>query len=268
MTEQSIKSCEENEMGLFDILVTLAESWRLLLLGPIFAGLLAGGVAILLPKTYESLAIVRLSEEEITLIYTTSVLDPLIDKFGYLQEAHGNMDEARRLIKKDLAYSIDKKSKLINIVAKGPTPELAQLLGKTAIAIVLIELQPKGGDKNSILQEIALNNQLIADGVNLLEQRGNKGNDEKTQIAILKIRNLELSRKLQLKGEEVFAQEPSLTQNQVSPRQGLFVIFTLLLSALALSLFVLIRKVWRQAVEDPDVNIKIQKIKKSFGLSA
>ena len=59
---------EEDEISLLAILVILAESWRLLVFGPLVAGVLAGGLSFLWPSTYESTTIVRLNEEEAALI--------------------------------------------------------------------------------------------------------------------------------------------------------------------------------------------------------
>jgi uncharacterized protein involved in exopolysaccharide biosynthesis len=75
MTEQAVNHYEEDEMSLLDILVTLAESWRLLVFGPIIAAVLAGSLSFLWPKTFESVAILRLTEEEVALLHAAPVLD-------------------------------------------------------------------------------------------------------------------------------------------------------------------------------------------------
>jgi Chain length determinant protein len=264
MTEQAVNHYDEDEISLLDILVTLAESWKLLVFGPLFAAALAGGLSFLWPKTFESVAIVRLTEEEVALLHAAPVLDPLIEKFGYLQNADGIKDDARAVLKKDLNFSTDKKTKFATVVAKGRTPETAQALGKAAMDALLIELQPKGKEKEAILQEIAVNNQLIADGVILVERQGGKANGSngsKGQIANLKLNNLELGLKLQAKGSEVFAQEPSLPQRKTSPRRSIVALVTLLASGFSLLLFVFIRKAWRNAAQDSESANKIIRIK-------
>ena len=64
---------EEDEVSLLDILVALAESWKLLVFGPLLVSVLAGGLSFLWPKTFESVAIVRMTEEEITLLHAAPV---------------------------------------------------------------------------------------------------------------------------------------------------------------------------------------------------
>ena len=80
---------EEDEISLLDILVTLAESWKLLAFGPLVVGVLAGGLSFLWPNTYESVSIVRLTEEDAALIHAAPVLDPLIAKFDLLKTREG-----------------------------------------------------------------------------------------------------------------------------------------------------------------------------------
>lgn len=269
MTEQTIPPYEDDEISLLDILVTLAESWKLLVFGPLIAGVLAGGLSFLWPKTFESVAIVRMTEEEVALLHAAPVLDPLIEKFGLLAEADGIVDDARQDLKKRLTFVVDKKTKLATVTAKGRSPESAQALGQAAMDILLIELQPKGKEKEAILQEIAINNQLIADGIYLVDRQSGKQNttnSAKGQIANLKLNNLELNLKLQAKGKEVFAQEPSLPQRMVSTKRGMFVIMAVLASGIVLLIFVFIRKAWASALQDAESASKLASIKRSFGL--
>lgn len=260
---------EEDEISLLDILVTLAESWKLLVFGPLLVGLLAGALSFLWPSTYESVAIARLTEEEAALFHAAPVLDPLIEKFGYLERADGIHEDARNALKKDLAYTADKKTKLVALVAKGRTPEQAQVMGRAVFEALFAELQPKGKEKEAILQEIAINNQLIADGVVYVERSGSKQNPTnpaKSQVVNLKLNNLELQLKLQPKGSEVFAQEPSLPQRKSAPKRSLVVVIAVLASGFALLLWVFVRKAWQGASQDTESSEKIAIIKKSIGL--
>ncbi len=47
---------EDDEISLLDLLQTIVDNLRLLIIGPIVAGLLSYGVALIIPKTYESTA--------------------------------------------------------------------------------------------------------------------------------------------------------------------------------------------------------------------
>ena len=54
---------DPDEISLLDLLVTAAESWKLLIFGPIAAGLVGLGVAFLLPATYVSTAVLSLPQD-------------------------------------------------------------------------------------------------------------------------------------------------------------------------------------------------------------
>lgn len=109
MTDQTIQTYEYDEISLLDILATLAESWRLLVFGPLIVGVLAEGLSFLWPKTFESVAIVRLTEEEVALLHAAPVLDPLIKKFGLLAETDAFLDDARQNLKNRLVFTVNKK---------------------------------------------------------------------------------------------------------------------------------------------------------------
>lgn len=285
MTEQPIQTHEDDEISLLDILVTLAESWKLLVFGPLVAGMLAGGLSFLWPKTFESVAIVRMTEEEMALLHAVPVLDPLIEKFGYLKDADDIKEDARKELKKDLIFASDKKTKLTTITAKASTPEQAQSLGNTAIAALLIELQPKGQEKALLQKTIYINERAIESGVDAIEsiQRVIKRGSLLDQAQESSIKNLvaissdiakraqeneTLRQKLDIKGVEVFVQQPSLPQRKTSPKLG----FVLLLAMLAASLFFLLLVFARKAIitasQDVEAAAKLSTIKSLMGFKA
>jgi capsular polysaccharide biosynthesis protein len=283
MTEQPIQTCHEDEISLLDILVTLAESWKLLVCGPIIAGILAGGLSFFWPKTFESVAVVRLTEEEVALLHSTPVLDSLIERFGLLAEAGGILDDARNGLKSRIIVAIDRKTHLVTIGAKARTPDAAQALGSGAVAAVLKQLQVKGQDKALIEKTIAINDRAISSAEDAMEsiQRSLKKTGVSDQAQESAIKNLsvvnadianrsqeneELRQKLEPKGEEVFLQNFSLPQRRVSPKLGLVVLTALLVSGFGLVLFVFIRKALRGLEQDPRSAFKIQYIKQLIGL--
>lgn len=283
MTEQAIPTFEDDEISLLDLLVTLAESYKLLLFGPLVAGVLAGGLSFLWPKTFESVSLLRLAEEEAAVLHAAPVLDPLIDKFGLLADAQGFRDDARQGLKKRLTFVVDKKNKLLTITTKGFTPDEAQALNSSAIEVLLKELQVKGKEAALINETIAINHRAILVSEEAIEsvQRGLKkgGTSDEAQesaiknlsvinVSLLEMRtaNAELRQKLEAKGAEVLVQQPSLPQRKVSPKSSLVVVLTVLASGFALLLFVFIRKAWASATLNAESADKILAIKRSLGL--
>jgi capsule polysaccharide export protein KpsE/RkpR len=281
MTEQALHNYEEDEISLLDILVTLAESWKLLVFGPLIAGLLAGALSFLWPQTFESVAIVRLSEEEVALLHVASVLDPLIGKFGLLAKADGIEDDARKNFKKRVLFAVDKKTKLATITVEAETPVQAQALAGAVIASLLRELQVKGQDKALLQKTIAINERAIESGQDAIEsiQRSlKKGviSDQaqesaiKNTVAIISDNakraqeNEEHRQKLEVRGAEVFVQQPSMPQRKTSPKRSLVVLLTAFVSGFALLLFVFVRKAWASAGQDEVAAAKIKLIKLAF----
>jgi len=281
MTEQAFE--HDDEINLLDILVTLAESWKLLVFGPLIAGVFAGALSFLLPKTFESVAIVRLTEEEVALLHAAPVLDPLIEKFDLLANADGFLDDARQGLKKRLTFAVDKKTKLATITAKSHSPEIAQSLGQSAITLVLKEMQIKGSEKALLQKIIAINEHAITsaeDAAESIQRSLKKGTltDQAQESAIKNLaainsdiakrsqENEETKQKLEVRGAEVFVQEPSLPQRKTSPKASSIVLLAVFASGFALLFFVFIRKAWAAAGQDADSARKVAAIKRSLGL--
>jgi uncharacterized protein involved in exopolysaccharide biosynthesis len=282
MTEQAFEP--EDEISLLDILVTLAESWKLLVFGPLIAGVLAGGLSFLWPKTYESVAIVRLAEAELALINSAPVLDPLVEKFGLLQEFDGIQEDARQYLAKKLVGKLDKKTGLATITAAAQTPERAQELAKAAMDALLKELLPKGKNKDQVEQVILSNERIIASTMDAIEQLqkqiGKAGQNDAGLEVVMKyyasltadvakkeLENIDLKKSLAVRGDEVYVQQASLPQRKVSPKRSLVAMFAVLVSGFALLIFVFIRSAWVSAAQDAETLDKLTRIKRSLGLS-
>jgi LPS O-antigen subunit length determinant protein (WzzB/FepE family) len=284
MTEQTVSHYEDDEISLLDILVTLAESWKLLVFGPLAAAVLAGALSFLWPKTFESTAIVRLTEAEVALLAAAPVLDPLIVKFDLLPEFDGNQDDARSYLAKKITGKFDKKTGLSTITAIAATPERAQAMGAAAIDVLLLELLPKGKNKDQVEQAISSNEGLIANNTDAVEQlkrqMGKPGQNDTglevvmkyyaaltAEVARKELENIELRKSLTVKGAEVFVQQPSLPQRKTSPKRSMVVLLALLASGFALLLFVFIRKAWRNAAQDAESADKVARIRSLLDLN-
>jgi len=283
MTEQTVHAYDD-EISLLDILVTLAESWRLLVFGPLIASVMAGALSFLWPKTFESIAIVRLSETEVALLGAAPVLDPLIAKFDLLPEFDGNQDDARTYLAKKITGKFDKKTGLSTITAAAATSDRAQAMGAAAIDALLVDLLPKGKNKDQIEQSIRSNEGIIANNIDAVEQlkrqMGKLGQNDaalevvmkhyatlSAEVARKELENIELKKSLAVKGAEVFVQQPSLPQSKTSPKLSMVVVLTALLSAFVVFVFVFIRKAWRTAAQDAEVASKLVHIKRLLGFS-
>jgi LPS O-antigen subunit length determinant protein (WzzB/FepE family) len=282
MTEKAFK--HDDEISLLDIMVTLAESWKLLVFGPLIAGVVAGALSFAWPKTYESVAIVRMSEAELALLNSASVLDSLIEKFGLLPEFDGNQDDARQYLAKKLVGKVDKKTGLATITAAANMPERAQELGKAAMDALLKELLPKGKNKEQVQQQILTNESIIASSVDAIEQLrkqiGKAGQSDaglevvmkyyaslSSEVAKKELENIGLKKSLMVHGDEVYVQKANLPQRKVSPKRSVVVLLSVFVSGFVLLMFVFVRSAWQSASQDAEASDKLARIKRSLGLS-
>ncbi len=274
---------EEDEVSLLDILVALAESWKLLVFGPIVAGVLAGALSFLWPNSYESVAIVRLTEQELGLLNSAPVLDPVIAKFDLLSEAGGIQDDAREALAKKIVGKFDRKTGLATIAASAPTPEQAKAMADAVMESLLKELLPKGKNKYLVEQSIRANERLIAGNADAIEQLRKQiskagqgeGNFDvvmkhyaalNAELAKKELENVELRSSLEVKSDEAYVQRPSLPLRKVSLKRSMVVIAAMFVSGILLLLWVFLRKAWGAAVQSPKSAGKVITIKRSLGL--
>lgn len=282
MTEQAL--AHDDEISLLDILVTLAESWKLLVLGPLVVGILAAGLSFLWPKNYESVAVVRLTEPELALLSAAPVLDPLIEKFGLLPEFDGIQEDARAFLAKKLVGKLDKKTGLATITATARTPERAQEMAAAGLDTLLQEMTPKGKNKTQIEQQIQLNERIINLSISAITQLNSQinkyGRTEQSMEITLKYfvmltaevankeqENMDLKRSLGIRGEEVFVQRATSPKKSVGQGKTLVVLMSVLASGFGLLMFVFVRKAWAGAQQDAANAEKVARIKRLLGLA-
>jgi uncharacterized protein involved in exopolysaccharide biosynthesis len=251
--------------------------------GPLIAGVLAGGLSFFLPQRFESIAMLKLSEQEAALLLTDRVTGPLIQKFNRLAQFDAtDSDIAAGYLKERLKFRIDKQSKLITVTVTGRTPDEAQKLAEEAFIALFEELRVKGKEKDLIEKYIALNNRQIEEAEDVIKsiQNGlkrrwvNSDRYQESEVRSLLIVNAEVAKlsklnaeyheKLKPKGDEVFVQTPSLPKRSASPKRGLIVLLAILASGFALLIFVFIRKAWASVAQEEETVKKIVLIKKAF----
>ena len=148
---------EDEGIDLLDLALPLAEHWKLLVLGPLLAGLLAFGITFLVPKTYTSRtvflppqqqqsaaasAIAQLgalsglvgsaaglkspADQYVALLQSTTVADRLIDEFKLMQVYDEEFRfKAREELARNVRVSLGKKDGLITIEVDDEDPQRA-----------------------------------------------------------------------------------------------------------------------------------------------
>jgi uncharacterized protein involved in exopolysaccharide biosynthesis len=143
---------EDDEISLLDLLQTIAENLRLLVIGPIVVGLLALAGASLWPKTFESTAILKAEQVTASLMLSAAVLDPITANLGYTLKL--NQDEARDKLKSEIKANVNAKDKLLTLTTQADTPQAAQALAKAVLQQTYVQTQPRGSEKQSLLKQL------------------------------------------------------------------------------------------------------------------
>jgi hypothetical protein len=260
---------DNDEISLLDLALTVAENLRLLIIGPIAAGLIALGVSSLLPKTFESVAILNVIDqpERVASLATSATgLDPVAEQLGLTKSA--TKDAARAVLRGRVSMSVGRKDGLLTLTTKGESGAEAQALANVVLAQLFAAVAPKGQDAADLEKSLSLarslyaNNQLVIErssalmGATKSENAVNAGLQGYAELIALqqslaaKIASDERS----LRGltESRLAQTPTLPTQHVAPKRSLISVLAALATGFALLLFVFIRKALANAAVGED----------------
>ena len=267
------------EVGLLDVLVTLAENVKLLVAGSLLVGLCALGIGFMLPQTYQSVAVLQADQPTASLMVTAVVLDPVVEALGLAKD--DTLEAARIKLRERIKAVIGRNDKLMTLTVSGPTPQQAQDTASALIYQTYQQSRPKGSVRTRLEAQLAearlrLKNAQDASAL-LLQQleksRAGTGGEVTRGYAELlgatgtaqgQISTLET----QLEGltDAQLVQFPTLPQKASQPKKGLIAMGATLAAGLALLLFVFMRQALRNTAGNEKSSAKLLRIRKSLGL--
>lgn len=268
---------EEDDISLLDLLHTIAENLRLLVIGPIVVGLLALAWASFIPKTYESTAILKAEQVTASLMLSAAVLDPVAAKLGYTPKV--DQDAARNRLKSQIKANFNAKDKLLTLTTQADTPQASQALAKAVLQQTYTQSQPRDSEKLRLQKQLAqaqarekeatLTAQLLG---RKMEGGGTAGASEVAQgyaqmIGVIKesqATQLDIERQLQGLDDSALLQEANLPTKHISPKRGLVSIMATLAAGVALLLFIFIRQALRHASQDAESAQKLSAIQAAW----
>jgi capsular polysaccharide biosynthesis protein len=162
---------DNDEISLLDLALTVAENLRLLIIGPIAAGLIALGVSSTLPKTFESVAIMNVNdqpEKVASLAASAVVLDPVAEQLGLTKSA--TKDAARAALRGRVSMAVGRKDGLLTLTTKGESGEAAQALANLVLAQLFVAVAPKGQDAADLERSLSLARSLYANNQLVIER--------------------------------------------------------------------------------------------------
>ena len=276
---KNILSGADVEVGLLDVLVTLAENVKLLVIGSLLAGLCAMGIGFMLPQTYQSVAVLQAEQPTASLMVTAVVLDPVIEALGLAKDE--TLEAARIKLRERIKAAIGRNDKLMTLTVSGPTPQQAQDTASALIYQTYQQSRPKGSVRTRLEAQLAearlrLKNAQEA-ATSLLKQLEKNGAGTGGEVArgyadllgatgTAQGQISKLETELEGLTDAQLVQFPTLPQKASQPKKGLIAIGATLAAGLALLLFIFTRQALRNTTGNEKSSAKLLRIRKSLGL--
>ncbi len=283
----------EDEISLLDLLQVIVENLKLLVLGPLAAGIVALGISFLIAPTFTAKTTVippnqsqgggaaallgqlgglaglaggaagikTPTDQYIAYLESNTLRDELIEKFK-LKERYKQkyQDTTRKVLKENVKITADKKSGLIAIEVSDKDPEFAANLANAYVAA----LSHMIGEMT--LKEARSKRELLEKQITEATQKSYQSPIIREAIIQSLIREYETARLDEKKENPFLAQVDvaEIPELKAKPKKALIAVVTTLAVGFLLLLFVFIRSAWRNAQQDPESSQKLLGIQAMF----
>lgn len=270
----------DDDISLLDLLVTITEHLRLLVIGPLVVGLAALGIAFTLTATFESRSVLRLGESTTALLASDDLLAPLLPLAPWIDTNAPRVAQLQAL-RDHVKPTFNKKDGTLTLTVSGPTAAQAHKLHLATIDELRKQLLPKGRSLEQTEQRRQtaqatldeLNTVIPALSQNVVRPSADSEASSRAYSLLLQQRLSaqqtlqDIDNSLKPFGEEVFAQLPSLPDKPVKPKKGLIAIVATLAAGFVLLVFVFVRQAMRNAAHNPQDAQRLQAIRSNLARS-
>ena len=145
----------EDEISLLDIAVAIAESWRILVFGPIVVGLCVFGFLFFTQQDrYASSALLQITQGEAALLESASVVDPALEAADWVSR-YGNVAEARReFLEKSLKTEKVGETEYFRVTVEDRSPESARAMLTALISELIRNSVPRDEARRALEQKL------------------------------------------------------------------------------------------------------------------
>ena len=295
MTDQTNLSPEfqEDEISLLDLATVIVENLKLLIFGPLAAGIVALGISFLIPPTFTAkttmippaqssgggtaallgqlggfgalaggaAGIKTPTDQYLAYLESNTLRDELIEKFKLRERYKAKYQQsARDTLKGSVKATADKKSGLITIEVSDKDPKFAADLANAyvqALSHLIGELA---------LKEAKVKRELLEKQITDAMQKSYQSPMVREAVIQSLIREYETARLDERKENPFLAQVDvaEVPELKAKPKKALIAVITTLAVGFLLLVFVLIRSALRNAEQDPESKEKLSVLKKLF----
>jgi len=276
----------------------LAENFWLLVLVPLVIGAITFGVVSFLPKTYESVAILapqttfdefgnqrgETAASMVSRLESNEVKTTAAGSQGWIRDQQLDPGEMRSLLDGSINVRSDRQSGLVTLKTFAPSPDDAQSLAKSTIEAYIAAASPRGAAQGSILDSIAVAENALAvlnPAISILLQVDEKTGEITSDLAsqpatrpaladLVAQRTanerqiVSLKNSLAMTMQDIVIQAPTFNEKPVKPKRLQLTAIAVILSGLALTVFVFIRAALRGASSNPEGADKIGRIRRGI----
>lgn len=277
---QNLLPTTAEEVGLLDLLVTLAENAKLLIVGPLLVGLCALALGFVLPQTFQSVAVLQAEQAAASLMTTAAVLDPVAAGLGMDK---GNVEGARRTLREQIKVAVGRNDKLLTLTVSAPSPEQAQATANAVLQQTYLQSRPKGSVAKRLEAQLAeaqgrlKNAESAAAGTLKRIETSSVGSASGSELArgyaeLLTVTSAAQGQvsalETQLEGlsEALLVQAPTLPKKASQPKKALMTMGATLGTGLLLLLFIFVRQALRTTATDAEAAGKLACIRRALGL--
>jgi Chain length determinant protein len=260
----------ERDTSLLDLLAVVSENLKLLVIGPIVAGLVALGITFVIPQTYTSEAILALpavaastlatptatpTAQAAAMMVSPLVLDPVVQALNL--SGGQSIQSARKKLQNQVKATVGKDG-LLRLEASAETPKDAQVLANAILDTWLKSTVPGPDDRADLETRLArakfsLENidrmlkRLTLEGVSELNKPLTRGEVGASIVAISELETrylnevLSLPRLLKGYSRDVVKQAPTLPTEAVNTKKILIIALAAIMSAIFLLVWVLVK---------------------------
>ena len=284
---------EEDEISLLDLLTVIVENLKLLIVGPLVAGILALGISFLITPTYiakttmippgqsnsggaaallgqlgglgalagGAAGIKTPTDQYLAYLESNTLRDELIEKFKLRERYKAKYQQsARDTLKGSVKATADKKSGLISIEVEDKDPQFAADLANAyvqALSHMIGELA---------LKEAKVKRELLEKQITEATQKSYQSPMVREAVIQSLIREYESARLDERKDNPFLAQVDvaEVPELKAKPKKALIAVVTTLATGFLLLLFVFIRNALRNAEQDPEAKAKLSGLKQLF----
>ncbi len=292
MTETATQRCEDDEIDLLDVLVTIAENIKLLVIGPLIAGLLAIAAMSFWPATYESSFILegqkKVGKLHAVDLYTPVQVSQLLTSSAVFSEAAKELQNSGQtqwvaLIQPGaVSVQVLRNTTQVQATVKAKDPAAAHAVAQALVQAALVMSKPQGGALEEIRTSLERNESALASARSMESRFRAVINSTDRADPILAQAYTKLLDTIPSLAQSVADDRirlngltsldvlvaPSIAKEPVSPKRTLVLVVAILGAGFVLLLWVFMRQAFRKEALSASSVAKVAKIRRALGMKA